>query len=154
MRMTKCGPKWVGYFSFIVYDEGKKVFSESLNRLMGNDDTIFLYAPEFKIFFDDYNRDGDFDFTIGQYYSTNGSEFYLFSIDKTGKIHKLEIEDRNALFISPHTTENSIPLTMKSNMIVISYYSNVEGEYFTDYLQWVDGDRKFKLLKQEIKDPN
>lgn len=147
------GPKWVGKFSFKVLKNGKIIFSESINKLMGASEEIFLYSPEFKLCFNDYNKDGQLDFTVSQYFSSNGSEVYLFSIDKAGKIKPLEIENKTSFFTSPRTIENSLQLDFEGCQIAVWYYDNVEGVYFTDLYGWDELKNKFVLIRQEKEEP-
>lgn len=143
------GPKWVGLFTIDVLKAKKKVSSQSLSKLVGSEETIFLYSPEFELAFGDYNSDKQPDFTITQYFSTNGSEIYLFTVSMDGQIQKLNIENRYAFFQSPHLINNSIPLEFSKNQIKFWYYDNTQGAYFTDYYGWDAHTKLFIRLNQE-----
>ncbi len=50
-----------------------------------------IINSSFEIQFDDYNSDEDIDFTIGQYATSNGRDYKLFTIRKDGKIEELPL---------------------------------------------------------------
>lgn len=141
------GPKWVGAFSIRVYKEKKEVFNASLNKLINpnSEDNIFFYAPEFQLYFDDYNFDRNMDFVLSQYFSTNGCECYPFTISDTGIIRRLEIDGKYAFFISPMNRENSVLLPISENKVEISYYDNTQASYVVDHYIWNAEKNKFLL---------
>lgn len=61
-----------------------------LNPTFGSEPLIFVQNRDFDISFEGYNNDGFPDFSIGQYFSSNGSTYNLYSLmpDGINVIHK------------------------------------------------------------------
>lgn len=129
------GTIWEGYFSIELADESGNLISlTDLNEIY-NEPLIF--NSSFQIQFDDYNNDGDADFTIGQYVSGNGRNYKLFTIRKDGNIEELHIKDYSSLFISDTTGFYSTKLTKTDNLTFkINYYDNSKGETLEDIFKW------------------
>lgn len=96
-----------------------------------------LFSSTFDIAFDDYNDDGNIDFTIGQYASSNGNEYKLFTLRKDGKIEELPVKDYPYLFISDTTGRYSTKL-IKIDKVTFKkqYYNNAEGKSLEDIFRW------------------
>ncbi|MDF2820619.1 MAG: hypothetical protein K0R15_1060 [Clostridiales bacterium] len=129
------GTIWEGYFVIeLVDDLGNSISQIDLSTVY-NEALIFTSA--FEIEFDDYNNDGDFDFTIGQYASSNGRSYKLFTIRKDGKIDVLPIKDNSSLFISNTTGYYSTKLTKKTDTsFVIKYYDNSLAMDIENVFEW------------------
>lgn len=146
------GPKWIGDFTIRLVNGDIIVHKSSLNDLLNPkyQESIFLYAPEFELVLEDYNEDGQPDFIITQYFSSNGSLYYLLTITNDLEIKPLEIHERYALFASPRTIMNSINLPHDDGWLTVNYYDNIEGEYFIDEYKWHNDIKKFILESHEI----
>lgn len=108
-----------------------------------------LFNSSFNLEFDDYNNDGDLDFTIGQYGSSNGNVYKIFTLKKDGKVELLPIKDHSELFISKTTGKYSTKLNkINGDTFEIEYYNNAEGT-FHDFYNW-DGKQFVLLKKQKI----
>lgn len=129
------GTIWEGYFIIELSDESGNVISQSdLSKIYKEP---MIINTSFEIQFDDYNSDGDFDFTIGQYASSNGRYYKLFTIRKDGKIEELPIKGYSSLFISDTTGYYSTKLTKIDNITFkIEYYDNLKGKNLEDFFMW------------------
>ena len=136
------GTIWEGYFIIELSDESGNVISQSdLSKIYKEP---MIINTSFEIQFDDYNSDGDFDFTIGQYASSNGRYYKLFTIRKDGKIEELPIKGYSSLFISDTTGYYSTKLTKIDNITFkIAYYDNLKGKNLEDFFMW-DGNKFIK----------
>lgn len=79
--------------------------SLELNPYFHDDVTFHSF---FDIEFDDYNGDGDLDFTIGQYATSNGNIYQLFTIEQSGNIKTVKqtfIWNGEAFVEAPHADE-------------------------------------------------
>lgn len=115
------GHNWQGEFQIQFCNENGEVKSAvDLNKYF-NDEVVF--NSFFEIDFDDYNVDGNIDFTIGQYASSNGSIFKLFTIDKSGRIEELPIRGHHEIFVSG-TGRYSTKLIKNKLGFSSTYYDN------------------------------
>lgn len=81
---------WEGRFILEVSDAKNNLISSyDLNSAFDNESMVF--TKKFDILFEDYNGDGDLDFTIGQYASSNGFVHRLFTLSKNGVAAKLPL---------------------------------------------------------------
>ncbi len=88
------GNNWTGSYKIRVYTEednpGTTVYYESISVL--EEDENMRFNRKFSLKFDDYNNDGNADFTLGQYGSSSGTLYSLFSITPEGKVEKLDTD--------------------------------------------------------------
>ncbi|SCY56380.1 hypothetical protein [Alkaliphilus peptidifermentans] len=136
------GPQWEGYYTIELTDEyGNSIAETDLSRIYK--ESLLFNAP-FEIQFDDYNNDGNMDFTIGQYTTSNGRDYKLFTLRADGKVEELIIKDYSSLFISTTTGYYSTKLTIIENgSFKIEYYDNSQEKYFEDVFKW-DGNKFIK----------
>lgn len=129
------GTIWEGYFIIDLIDDLGNIISQIDLSTVYNEPLIF--TSSFQIEFDDYNNDGDIDFTIGQYTSSNGREYKLFTIRKDEKIDVLPVKDHSSLFISNTTGYYSTKLTKKTDTsFVIEYYDNSKTMNIETEFEW------------------
>lgn len=138
------GWNYQGKFVIETKDDNQvKEHQLELNSLFENEPMIF--NKEFELKFNDYNDDGNIDFTIGQYGTSNGYEYAILSIEPDGKIKKLTIKNTKLLFNS--NKGYSIQLKKKKQATFEnSYYNNIKGENIKDYYTW-DGNEFIKTKK-------
>jgi len=139
-------PKWIGDYIIRVVSRQTVLASQSLNDLMNQSpgDPLIFGAPEFTLVFKDYNGDGMIDFNLGQYFSTNGNIYMLFTVDAEGNITKLPIENRDALFISGTGHVNSTDaIISEGQSIKVYFYDNIQGEYFEASYEWNNEKKMF-----------
>jgi len=67
-------------------EDGTLLHALDLNSTFGSESLIFAKNRAFNIDFADYNNDGYPDFTIGQYFSSNGFTYNLYSLKPEGII--------------------------------------------------------------------
>lgn len=104
-----------------------------------------IFHSSFQIQFDDYNNDGDLDFTLGQYNSSNGNDYKIFTLRKDGKVEELPVKGSPSLFISDKTGYYSTKLTKVDHVTFkTTYYDNSKQKHFEDTFRW-DG-KQFDLV--------
>jgi bla regulator protein BlaR1 len=146
------GTIWEGNYSIDLVDESGITIAQTYLSEFFTENLLFMSS--FDIQFDDYNNDGDLDFTLGQYATSNGNDYKLFTLRDNGIVEELPIKENSSLFISNPTDYYSTKLT-KINNISFSkqYYDNSKGKYFEDVFEWVG--KQFVLVKnQELKEKN
>lgn len=144
------GTIWEGYYTAELADEYGGLISKSdFSRLYNSSSEPLVFRSSFDIEFDDYNDDGDVDFTVGQYSSSNGRDYKLFTVRKDGGIEELPVRDYKTLFISDTTGYYSTKLTMvDKTTFKRSYYDNSAGKQFEDYFKW-EGTEFIHVNKKE-----
>lgn len=129
------GTIWEGDFILELADESGNIISKTdLNKIYKE---TLIFNSSFLIQFDDYNNDGEIDFTIGQYASSNGRNYKLFTLRKNGKIEELNVNEYSTLFISNATDIYSTKLTKIDNVTFkTEYYDNSKGKSFENVYKW------------------
>jgi bla regulator protein BlaR1 len=129
------GTNWEGQFVIDLADElGNNIAETDISKIFSEPLT---FNSTFSIELDDYNDDGDLDFTIGQYGSSNGYLYRIFTLRKDGKVEQLTIKDHTDLFISNRTGNYSTKLNkIKGAAFEIEYYDNSVTAAFHDLYQW------------------
>ncbi len=113
---------------------GKAIAKTDLSTIY--EEPLIFNFP-FDLQFDDYNADGNLDFTIGQYRSSNGKDYKLFTLRKDGKIEVLPIKDYSSLFISKTTDYYSTKLEKIDDLTFkIEYYDNITGKNSEAVFKW------------------
>lgn len=140
------GTLWEGNFIIELADEyGKTIAETDISKMFSE---LLTFKSFFNLEFDDFNNDGDLDFTIGQYGSSNGYYYRIFTLRKDGKIEQLPIKDRSDLFISNRTGNYSTKLNkINGTTFDIEYYDNSVPATFHDFYQW-DG-KQFVLINSQ-----
>ena len=141
------GTLWEGSFVIELADESGRTIAETdISKMFSGPLT---FKSSFNLEFDDYNNDGDPDFTIGQYASSNGRVYKLFTLRKDGKVEELPVKDHPDLFVSDTTGYYSTKLNkIDGTTFEIESYDNSVPATFHDSYQW-DGKR-FVLLKSQM----
>jgi hypothetical protein len=127
------GRNWRGKFQIQLSNENGEVKSAVDINDFFNDELVF--NSFFDIDFDDYNGDGNIDFTIGQYASSNGSIFKLFTLDKSGQIEELPIKGQREIFGSG-TGRYSTKLAKNKSVFSSTYYDNSIGKEVIQSFAW------------------
>ena len=129
------GTIWEGNFIIeLINDSGESISKIDLSEVYKEK---LIFTSPFQIQFDDYNNDGDIDFTIGQYSSSNGREYTLFSLRKDGKIETLPMQGYSSLFISNTTGYYSTKLTkITDTSFTIEYYDNSVANNIVKEFEW------------------
>ena len=143
------GTVWKGDFVIELADEtGKTITETNLGRIYNNEPLIF--TSHFQFEFDDYNDDGDADFTIGQYASSNGKDYKIYTVRSNGEIEELPIRGQPSLFISQNSgystrLEKVDPVSFKT-----SYYDNSAQKQVEKIFRW-DGKAFVQVDGREAK---
>lgn len=97
-----------------------------------------IFRGKFNIFFDDYNGDGRYDFTVGQYLGSNFQVFNIFTIEDNGDIKKLPVEkSSDGIMCSEFDELYSTRFTKVSeNGIKVTVYDMNKGEYIDKTYRW------------------
>ncbi|SDC64194.1 hypothetical protein SAMN02799630_01058 [Paenibacillus sp. UNCCL117] len=139
------GKNWEGEFRLQWLDEaGHELHAVSLNTSFQGEQLAF--NGDFTIYTDDYNGDGDLDFVIGQYGSSNGSVYRIFTLKQAEQcIQELGLDtEGGGLFVSSSDGRYSIPLTKTAkDAFRVSYYDNAQGAHIESTYKW-DRDRFVK----------
>lgn len=132
------GTIWKGRFILDLCDEyGESLAQAELSKYYTEELT---FTESFDLAFDDYNNDGNIDFTLGQYASSNGRLYKLFTIKADGTIEPLEIKDTPELFISDSTDRYSTKLYKCDNTsFKARYYDNSQSKTYETIYKWQDG---------------
>jgi bla regulator protein BlaR1 len=153
-----CGaPKYKGKFLIEVQIGGKKPVSQSLNALMGGFEELEFWAEPWRIVFDDYNRDGQVDFNLGQFANCNGWAYRLLTIAGDGRISRLEIEEGNPdseIFASDDSNSTRLIRSTTKGFYTRGYFNAATpvGFYTSHYL-WNAKMRSFVFVK-DVYDRN
>ena len=125
------GNNWTGQFQLRVVNSEGKVLSKL--SLPDNKFTQLLFMRKFQFHFADYTDDGNPDFTLGQYASSNGSWYQIYEVKSDG-IVQLPIY----LFASDGGYS---PLfqQVKPNGFKIKYYDNANAEWYQATYVWKKG---------------
>ncbi len=140
------GTLWEGNFVIELADEfGKTIAETDISKMFSEPLT---FKSSFDLEFDDYNKDGNLDFTIGQYASGNGRVYKIFTLRKDGKIDELPVKDHPEMFISNSTGYYSAKLNkIDGTTFETEYYDNSVPATFRNIYQW-DG-KQFVLLSNK-----
>ncbi|REK77005.1 hypothetical protein [Paenibacillus paeoniae] len=139
------GRNWQGSFQFLIRDADDHILHRS-----DIENTFFQQVNQFfDLSFADYNGDGDIDFALGQYGTSNGNIYHLYTIREDHSIDKLEIAGRQELFASGGS-RNSIELqAWGDHGFELDYYDNSIGKTFTNRYTWENN--QFKLQETSEK---
>jgi bla regulator protein BlaR1 len=143
------GTIWEGYYTAELADElGNTLAQTDFSGLYNSGSEPLFFSLPFSIEFDDYNNDGDTDFTIGQYSTSNGRDYKLFTIRRNGHIEELPVRDYPTLFISNTTGYYSTRLTkINETTFKKEYYDNSTGKHYEDTFKW--DTKEFVRIKNE-----
>ena len=130
------GSNWNGQYQIRVYtDENNFKDPLYLVPIFITDNQPMNFKNEFSLVFDDYNNDNNPDFTLGQYGSSNGYDYALFTINQVGEVERLDTD--GLMFISKHDysiiLEKLSPTSFRK-----SSYDNSIGEVVERIYQWED----------------
>lgn len=123
---------WIGQFQLELFDkQGELRDTVQLNPLFGDEELTFDGRYSFDIRFNDYNRDGNPDFTIGQYESEYNFKYFLFSI-KANEIELL-IDDPFSASYDRYSTELARQ-RLPSGFKVWHYDSEIDAHVESEYV--------------------
>lgn len=140
---TAAGPfmgwNWQGKFAVrLVNAEGKVLSEMGLNKIFYPDGADMIFSKTFLLQFNDYNNDGSPDFVMGQYGSSNGNLYRLFTI-KNGKIEPLPVKNGGSgeLFSSGGRSRYTREFDKFAKSGFINwYYNNALGKNIRQNFVW------------------
>jgi hypothetical protein len=138
------GRNWSGNFQLTVTDEQGRTLSTF--PLSGHFVEELGFSNFFEIRFDNYNGDGDPDFTIGQYGSSNGNFYKLFTLRQDYVIEDLSIKPGPELFISSPDRYSAKLDKVDEITFKTSNYDNAAGKTVEEKYRW-DGEAFRKVTK-------
>jgi beta-lactamase regulating signal transducer with metallopeptidase domain len=139
------GKNWEGQFKLqLKDDQGTTISDLDLNEAFKEEKLNFQNV--FDIEFDDYNNDGYKDFFIGQYASSNGNDYKLFTITSTGKIEILPIKGQSEIFSSGGNRYSKKFEKIGLANFINHYYDNSQGKNIDIYYMWSDKEKQFELM--------
>jgi hypothetical protein len=116
---------------------GNTLAQTDFSGLYNSGSEPLVFSLPFSIECDDYNNDGDTDFTIGQYSTSNGRDYKLFTLRKDGTVEELHIKGYSSLFISDTTGFYSTKLKKIDNVTFkTEYYDNSKGKNIEKVFKW------------------
>lgn len=132
------GDCYVGQFAVVLVDEAGNVLqSHDLGMdFEGNRSDLTFRKDQlpFDIPFDDYNGDGNLDFTIGQYATSDGNIFNIYTIQPEG-ISRIG----GPIFTSDKDGYYSTRYVKKPPSSLLNrYYDNSRGETFESTFEWIN----------------
>lgn len=142
-RQVWCGrgSKYEGRFVATVLKDGKTPVETPLNALFSPEDAIlWFWSGPWQIQTADFNHDGAVEFNLGRYAGCNGWEYLVFSIDDSGKVHKV-----SALIPVSDFSNSTSKLEPSGNGFTAVYYSNADprvGDWRAEY-DWDRAKQKF-----------
>ena len=117
---------YVGRCELQVWRENTKLTDFMLENVDGEIDDMLFSFTGFSLQFDDYNGDGDPDFTVGQYGTGNFDLYSLFSVDENAEIRM--ISDPYDIPSTDGKSRGSMLLTKMQGGFTTSCYDNSTGE--------------------------
>lgn len=127
---------YLGDFYIEVYQENfrtdreKLLFGESPDKGGGQS-----FPKTFSLSVVDYNEDGNLDFSLGTYMSSNYYEYRFYSITEDGRITELLDENGNATDIISGHLGISPEFEYQNKTISYEYYDQKNGKYITKMLR-------------------
>jgi hypothetical protein len=119
-----------GKFEAVAERDGKELARLGLNDAFDGGEMIFPKAAPFKLQFDDYNGDGQAEFTIGQWNGSNGSFYSILTIGPSS----FSILEKN---IYSADQRPSIRYRKAGNTAFLNkYYDQVKGAYMDVTHRW------------------
>lgn len=135
---TEAGPfqgwNWQGKFILqLIDDKGNEISELDLNKAFKGEELIFNRV--FLLKFEDYNNDGNMDFAVGQYGSSNGNLYKLFTLIDN-KIEILAVQT-GTIFNSAGKSRYATIFEKVSEIGFLSfYYDNSLGKIIKQYFVW------------------
>jgi len=147
---TISGTVLEGSFIFELSDgNGNSIAQTDLSSFY---DKPLIFNEKFNIEFDDYNNDGNLDFTLGQYALNKGKSYRIFTIRPDGTISELAVKDTPELFIISTEEGFSTKLSkVDDTSFKVRQYDSDAGKSFEHVYQWKTD--KFVIVEtREIKE--
>ena len=128
------GHNWYGIYQIRTYTATEDPLGSTLYIAdISVHDKEMNFGSIFQLVFDDYNDDGNPDFTLGQWFSNNGNAYKIFTIKPDGKVEEL---NTNGIFLS-RNHDFSVQLDkINPKSFSTSYYDNSIGKSVEEIYEW------------------
>lgn len=128
------GKNWTGDFQLMLLNkQGKTISKLDLSSKINASSFYEQFSRKFSFHFADYNGDGDPDAALGQYASSNGYVYKLFSV-KNGTIQPLPLP--HGMIFSIDRSYSPLFKKIKSNAFQVTYYDNTVASSFQKTYTW------------------
>lgn len=128
------GRSWSGQFRLELTDEQGKILSTfGLSQAFPEE---LRFGDLFQLQFADYNGDGNPDFTIGQYGSSNASVFKLFTLHPDHSISELPVTGAASGLLISSPDRYSVKLERTGGGFRTSHYDNSTGKQVETPYRW------------------
>ncbi len=124
------GGNWLGHFQLQIINSTGKVVSKL--SLPDNKYTQPFFKSKFSFHFADYNGDGNPDFTLGQYFGSNGYVYQLYTI-KTAGIFRLPVP---APIFAADIAYSPLFQRVGKNGFQVEFYDNSKGNWYRATYTW------------------
>lgn len=130
---------FTGEYELQVLKDGKIISIMPNEQLLTNsfDGVSLNFSSEFEFEINDYNGDGNPDFTIGQWSGSSNNLHEIYSVAKGGKITKLTKEGGIYTSDGKNASDFSIQLALEDNgRLRAAQYDIEQGKIITVYYNW------------------
>lgn len=125
-----------------VYDKYNKLISTTNLNTFFSDKEPTIFRDKFELKVDDYNADGQQDFTVGQYAGSNYNTFLLFTISGKGALSLLPIQGGPQEILCSdfegYYSTKFVKIGKKG--FKFSIYDMDKGKYVEKTYLWIDGE--------------
>ncbi len=143
------GTIYEGDFEIVVSDDVGHVLSKyELPQIHEGEPNTFTSI--FNLAFNDYNSDGVIDFAIGQYASSNGSDFKFFTLNEDNTVKELKIKNTPYIFHSSADRYSSNFEQVDTLSFANEYYDNSKSKQYKDVYKWNHSEFE-KVESREMK---
>ncbi len=118
-----------GDFEFVVTNDREAVFKEKIT--IGNANEILAFKKDIILQTADYNGDGNLDFALGQYASSNSFIYQFYTINNKGKISLLSLDSSDGKTIEAKNEGYSPIFESEDSNVSYEIYNQELGEYRT-----------------------
>lgn len=131
---------WNGsYYLQVFQDTPEQANLISETQLEIGHEKELSFPGQFELFLDDYNNDGQSDFTLGQWIGSNQSIYQIYSIDQNGIPYIIPISisgnEQNSMIIASHSYSIALQKVSKDS-ITYENYDLTTGIYYSTVLKW------------------
>ena len=122
-----CRERVEGEFAARVIFENGRVVDTPLNALMNTEKLAFC-AKSWTVITADYNHDGLIDFNLGQFANSNGWEYRLFTVGRSGRVSLLNVENGGSVIYIADDGNSTKRIETIRHGIKSTSYVNACGE--------------------------
>lgn len=117
-----------GHYKIRVYKDGKIIDEESVRF---SDESVLYFPRSFELSPCDYNDDGNTDFVIGTYLSSNYDMYKIYSVNNVGELTELINDEGKKVEFQANKIGVSPAFKGDKNTITYELYDQEKGENVT-----------------------